>query len=88
MNASSMMKNIASIFCSPWNRFFPSTLVRSNRTSPLPLSNCRMILAVTIGPIPSDMILPNCAPRTMDKNSRLSLVLALAPKTGMSPSVK
>jgi hypothetical protein len=58
MNASITTNAIASSFCIPWNLLFPSCFVRSMFIIPAPFSNCNIIDAVTIGPIPSVIRLP------------------------------
>jgi len=42
--------------------------VRSSLRIPDPLSNCRTMDAVTIGPMPKLMRLPNSAPKITEKN--------------------
>jgi len=88
MKASRMMKKMLRSFWKPWKRFLPSGVVMSNLNNPLPFNNCRMMLAVTMGPMPRLMMLPNWAPRTMLMNSSCCKVLSPAPKTGMRPSTK
>lgn len=85
---SKMTNAIASIFCTPWNLFLPSVVVRSNLTSPDPLSSCSTMDAVTIGPIPKLKIDPKLAPNIMDRYSNCAKEFSPNPNSGNSPSMK
>src|SRR3989344_937281 len=88
IDASNKMKNTDNSFCNPWNVFFPSDWVRSSFKIPEPLRSCKTIDAVTIGPMPRLMRLPNSAPKIIDNVSNLCRALTPKPNSGISPRVK
>ena len=85
---SKIMKNMASSFCRPWNVFLPSVLVRSIFKMPEPFSSCSTIEAVTIGPMPRLIMLPNSAPNMTEKNWNLSSWFCPSPNSGIIPRTK
>ena len=82
-----MMKKILNDFCRPWNRFLPSEVDKSKLIIPVPESNCNTIEAVTIGPIPKEIILPKDAPKIIDKNSKFAKALFAKPNKGICPRI-
>jgi len=81
-----MINTNARSFWIPWNFFFPSEVVRSNLTMPDPFRSCSTIDAVTIGPIPNEMMDPKLAPRIIERNSNCCSAFSPRPKSGTSPS--
>lgn len=69
MPASKKDSNIASNFCNPWKRRFPSVVFKSNATSFDPTASCRKIDARTIGPIPAVISEPVLLPSNISSRS-------------------
>ncbi len=55
---------------------------------PEPTSNCKIIEAITIGPTPKEIMLPNSVPKIIAKNSNLSRALFESPKRGIFARIK
>ena len=88
MNDSTIINDIAIIFCNPSNFFFPSGVVKSILMIPAPFNNCNIIDPVTIGPIPNERRLPNEAPKIIDKYSNCCRPFSPKPKSGTFPKAK
>src|SRR3989338_7966146 len=87
-DASKMIKKMANNFCRPWNRLRPSVWERSNFRIPVPVSSCKTMEAVTMGPIPKETMLPNDAPRMIDRNSNCCKAFSPSPNKGTKPMMK
>src|SRR3989344_7231657 len=55
---------------------------------PEPISNCRTIDAVTIGPIPNEIKEPNEAPKIIERKSKFFNALSPKPCNGTTPRIK
>ena len=88
MNASKMMKKMASSFWTPWNVRFPSLLVRSNLTSPEPFISWSRMDAVTMGPMPRCIKLPDWPARMARKEAKMSSRCCETPNSSMFERAK
>jgi len=77
-----------STFCSDWKNFFPSSVFMSMFSIWAPTNSCRIMDAITIGPIPNDTIEPKFVPNSIARYSNRLNAFALIPYNGMFDKIK
>ena len=65
------MNTRVNIFCNAWKNLFPSVELVSIFKIFAPTNSCKIIEAMTIGPIPNEIIEPNSVPNKIAKYSKL-----------------
>ncbi len=82
------MKNKTRSFCIPWKNFFPSSVVVSIFIISAPFNSWRIMEAVTIGPMPREIMLPKSVPRIIARYSNLESAFSERPNKGMFARTK